>query len=141
MTSRITHYALRVTLFFFLLSFNFSLADQLFKDMPEKHWAEPAVYDMVKLGVTSGFPDGTFRGMKKMNREEIAGFLSNLYPKIEDAAKTNRLLHELQTEFAVTKYRYENPDGFWLNTEFSERIFYGNLLNSNPNKGLRGIIE
>ena len=32
------------------------------KDVPDEHWAASAVYDLIKLGVTRGYPDGTFRG-------------------------------------------------------------------------------
>lgn len=49
-----------------------------FKDLKDNHWAAPAVYDMVKLGVTKGYPDGTFRGNKQITRYETAVFLNKL---------------------------------------------------------------
>ncbi|MDD5593533.1 MAG: S-layer homology domain-containing protein [Candidatus Margulisbacteria bacterium] len=48
------------------------------KDVPDDHWAASAVYDLVKLGVTKGYPDGTYRGDKPINRYETAIFLSKL---------------------------------------------------------------
>jgi len=48
------------------------------KDVPADHWAASAVYDLVKMGVTNGYPDGTFRGNEKMTRYETAVFLSKL---------------------------------------------------------------
>ncbi|MFA4844518.1 MAG: S-layer homology domain-containing protein [Candidatus Margulisiibacteriota bacterium] len=48
------------------------------KDVPDDHWAASAVYDLVRLGVTKGYPDGTFRGNKPINRFETAIFLSKL---------------------------------------------------------------
>lgn len=48
------------------------------KDVPTDHWAASAVYDLVRLGVTKGYPDGTFRGNKPINRYETAIFLSKL---------------------------------------------------------------
>lgn len=48
------------------------------KDVPDDHWAASAVYDLVKLGVTKGYPDGTFRGNKPITRYETAIFLSKL---------------------------------------------------------------
>ncbi len=48
------------------------------KDVPDDHWAASAVYDLVKLGVTRGYPDGTFRGGKPITRYETAIFLSKL---------------------------------------------------------------
>ena len=52
------------------------------KDVPDDHWAAAAVYDLVNLGVTKGFPDGTYRGNKPINRYEIAIFLSKLAKSI-----------------------------------------------------------
>ncbi|MFA5113634.1 MAG: S-layer homology domain-containing protein [Candidatus Margulisiibacteriota bacterium] len=52
------------------------------KDLPDDHWAASAVYDLVKLGVTKGYPDGTFRGDKPINRYEAAIFLSKLAKSI-----------------------------------------------------------
>jgi hypothetical protein len=48
------------------------------KDLPDDHWAAAAVYDLVKMGVTKGYPDGTYRGNKPINRFETAIFLSKL---------------------------------------------------------------
>lgn len=48
------------------------------KDVPADHWAASAVYDLVRLGVTKGYPDGTFRGDRQINRFETAIFLSKL---------------------------------------------------------------
>jgi hypothetical protein len=48
------------------------------KDVPDDHWAASAVYDLIRLGVTRGYPDGTFRGDKPITRYETAIFLSKL---------------------------------------------------------------
>ncbi|MFH1542518.1 MAG: S-layer homology domain-containing protein [bacterium] len=55
-----------------------SIAEITFKDVPDNHWANEAVYDLVRLGVTKGYPDGTYRGKNTINRYELAVFLSNL---------------------------------------------------------------
>jgi hypothetical protein len=54
------------------------LAQIKLKDVPDDHWAASAVYDLIRLGVTKGYPDGTFRGDKPINRYETAIFLSKL---------------------------------------------------------------
>jgi hypothetical protein len=54
------------------------LAQVKLKDVPDDHWAAGAVYDLVKMGVTKGYPDGTFRGTKPITRFETAIFLSKL---------------------------------------------------------------
>ncbi|MGB9613781.1 MAG: S-layer homology domain-containing protein, partial [Candidatus Margulisiibacteriota bacterium] len=48
------------------------------QDVPKDHWAASAVYDLVRLGITKGYPDGTFRGQKPISRYEAAIFLSKL---------------------------------------------------------------
>jgi hypothetical protein len=48
------------------------------KDVPDDHWAAAAVYDLIKMGVTRGYPDGTYRGNKPITRYETAIFLSKL---------------------------------------------------------------
>jgi len=50
----------------------------VFRDVAESHWAYTAVYDLIKLGITQGYPDGTFRGDKKISRYEMAMFVSRL---------------------------------------------------------------
>ncbi|MFH1361561.1 MAG: S-layer homology domain-containing protein [bacterium] len=59
-----------------------------FKDMASDHWAAPYVYDLVKKGVTGGFPDGTFRGNEKLSRYETAVFLSKLAKSLEKGGAT-----------------------------------------------------
>lgn len=92
--------------------------DIVFSDISANHWAKKQVYKIVELGVTRGYPDGTFRGNKTLNRYEVAVFLANLAEalerKIEDmssaavqteskpvdtsSAVSARLLNELKSE-------------------------------------------
>ncbi|MFH1542363.1 MAG: S-layer homology domain-containing protein [bacterium] len=53
-------------------------ADLKLKDVKDDHWAATAVYDLVRMGVTKGYPDGTFRGTKPITRYETAIFLAKL---------------------------------------------------------------
>ncbi|MFH1347531.1 MAG: S-layer homology domain-containing protein [Candidatus Margulisiibacteriota bacterium] len=54
-----------------------------FKDMPDDHWAAPAVYSLVKNGVAGGFPDGTYRGNEQLTRYQTASFLYKLSNYLE----------------------------------------------------------
>lgn len=54
-----------------------------FKDMADDHWAAPAVYSLVKRGITDGFPDGTFRGNENLTRYQTAVFLYKMANSIE----------------------------------------------------------
>ena len=43
-----------------------------FKDVPLNHWAYDAVMYVSNLGIISGYPDGTFRGMDYVSRYQLA---------------------------------------------------------------------
>ena len=50
---------------------NDDLADKIFKDFDENHWAYNAVYYLKKNGVTNGYDDGTFRPDNSITRAEF----------------------------------------------------------------------
>ena len=58
-------------------------AIEKFSDVPDDHWAARSIYNVVRLGVTRGYPDGTFRGNLTINRYELMVFLSNLAISLE----------------------------------------------------------
>jgi len=55
-----------------------------FKDVSDSSWASESVYDMVKMGLTTGYPDGTFRGNKTVTRYEMASLMSKLLKYMSD---------------------------------------------------------
>ena len=69
--------------------------------MPEGHYAYDAVYDLVRRGVTDGFPDGTYRGRQAMTRFEIAAFITKLTESFRRRQGANeKLIEELKSEVA-----------------------------------------
>jgi hypothetical protein len=77
-----------------------------FSDVPEGHWAKDSVYDLVKKGVTRGYPDGTFRGDRSVSRYETAALLSKIiYLANLENGKYEKLIAELRTEAALIKYQ------------------------------------
>ncbi|HTY13502.1 MAG TPA: S-layer homology domain-containing protein [Candidatus Omnitrophota bacterium] len=82
-----------------------SFAEIKFKDVPADHWAAKSVYDLVRLGITSGYPDGTFRGTRTISRYETAIFLSKLAEKMGagDAAKIKEDLRSIKDDIAALK--------------------------------------
>lgn len=54
-----------------------------FKDMPANHWAADSVQKIVEMGVTSGYPDGTFRGTRTVNRYDLAIFMAKMAEYLE----------------------------------------------------------
>ncbi len=53
----------------FFAAVSFSTA---FKDVPINHWAYDAVMSVSELGIISGYPDGTFRGVDYVSRYQLA---------------------------------------------------------------------
>lgn len=110
-----------------------------FTDIPADHWANKAVYGIVKYGVTQGYPDGTFRGTRTINRYELAVFLYNLITAMEarideakmaggDAASSKAVaelkaeMDNLKADLAAVKAAKSNSvvDGF--KTTFAYRM-------------------
>ncbi len=100
-----------------------------FKDIDDNHWAAKPVYNMVRLGVTQGYPDGTFRGLNTITRYELMAFLNNMNislekmidEKIEETMfasedkVANRAVDELRAELAALKEQF-------LASEASEKL-------------------
>jgi hypothetical protein len=56
-------------------TFDCSTPTATFPDVPVSHWAWPYVEALVAAGLTSGFPDGTYRPNNAVSRAEMAIFL------------------------------------------------------------------
>ncbi len=88
------------------MGFGQSLFAQVkFTDVPADHWAAKSVYDLVNMGVTEGYPDGTFRGKKNITRYETAIFLSKLSEKLggTDMVKLKSDLSDIKDELVKIK--------------------------------------
>ena len=82
-----------------------ALAEVKLKDVPANHWAAKPVYNLVKMGITNGYPDGTFRGTKNITRYEAAIFLSKLAEKIGagDNVKLQQDLESIKNDIVELK--------------------------------------
>lgn len=91
-------------IFICLTSVSFS---KTFEDIPEKHWAAPSVYDLLKMGVTEGYPDGTFRGENQISRYEGAVLMSLLASRLKvNEAIREKLIQELRSEVQEINYSF-----------------------------------
>ncbi len=121
-----------ISLLILLSFYSLSHADSVkFNDVPENHWAEKSVQKLVEMGVTSGYPDNTFQGLKNMTREEMATFLSNLAKKIGTSEGVEKIGAELKNEYTTLKYESENPSRPKLSGEYSQYAFLGNPFTNN----------
>jgi len=69
-------FALLFSLFGFI---NTSVAQEGFSDVPTNHWAYEAIMSLVKKGILSGYPDGTFRPDDPLKRSDTAVILSKVF--------------------------------------------------------------
>ncbi|MFC1510923.1 S-layer homology domain-containing protein [Candidatus Margulisiibacteriota bacterium] len=93
------------------------------KDVPDDHWAATAIYDLVRMGVTKGYPDGTFRGTKKITRFETAIFLYKLAQAI-GAEDLKADVKKLKEDIAALK----GPGGGMLAGSYQANWKFGNLF-------------
>jgi S-layer homology domain len=114
-----------------------------FKDVPDDHWAASSVYDLVNMGVTQGYPDGTFRGSNNITRYETAMFLSKLataigksgdeteinIDKIKDDLRSD--IRSLRADVAELKRMPEETQENPISGSFTTKIIFGNLVAGN----------
>jgi len=114
-----------------------------FRDVPDDHWAASSVYDLVSMGVTQGYPDGTFRGNNNITRYETAMFLSKLanavgktgdesdiaIEKIKDDIRAD--IRSLRADIAELKRMPEEQQEKPISGSYSAKIMFGNLVAGN----------
>ncbi len=54
-----------------------------FRDVPQGHWAYPAVQEVARLGYFTGYPDGTFSGRRALTRYEFAVALQRIVTEVQ----------------------------------------------------------
>jgi len=60
------------------------LSSGSFPDVPQGHWAEEAIRQVMQKGIMGGFPDGEFKPSNYVTRAEMAVILSRLVEKGEE---------------------------------------------------------
>ena len=119
-----------LSVFILISLLNTSVLAETFSDLPSGHWAESAVYNLVKLGVTQGYPDGTFRGNKSISRYEAATLINNIANSVglsdEEKAK---LKEEIKKELAGLGWKI---DGSYVVRAKLNKIAGSNARNIDP---------
>ena len=109
----------------------------IFKDVPPEHWAASSVNNLVRIGVTQGYPDGTFRGENFISRYETSVFLSKLAHSGQTKAAVNeKLMEELRSEVYKLRYtldQYKKPIERKkpVSGSFTSRVILGNVVSAN----------
>jgi|GEM_PF-4877823 len=73
-----------------------------FSDVPFSHWSYDAVAKLSAKGIITGFPDGTFKGQRKVTRYELAMILARLLAKIDSGAPMNMSSDDKRTVEKLT---------------------------------------
>src|SRR5690606_17058767 len=63
-------------------------AQGYYKDVPNHHWAAPAVNELSDRGILLGNPDGTFDGQHQLTRFEMAVILHRLVRVQDETGRT-----------------------------------------------------
>ncbi len=114
-----------------------------FRDVPDDHWAASSVYDLVNMGVTQGYPDGTFRGNNYITRYETAMFLSKLansvgqnsddvdvaMEKLKDDLRAE--IRSLRADIAELKQTPTEGEEKPISGSFTTDLMFGNLIAGN----------
>ncbi len=112
-----------------------------FRDVPEDHWARDAIYDLVKKGITQGYPDGTFRGGRNITRYETAMFLSKLAAIVDTTSQVD--VSSLKADIAALKEEIEElkkapppePRGIPVTGSFKARYRIANTITGGTSPG------
>ncbi len=108
-----------------------------FVDVPPAHWASAAVNDLVRLGVTQGYPDGTFRGSNNLSRYEMATFVSKMaHAREQRAAENEKVIEELKAELYKIRYtldtvKKQEARRKPIGGTFLSRLRLGNIVSAN----------
>lgn len=105
-------YFITCSLISFFVLCSLSFAEEIYlRDVPEGHYAYDAVYDLIKRGITGGYPDGTFRGKNPVSRYEIASFISKLAKSFNvRRGADEKLIEELKSEVSLLQYRADKEE-------------------------------
>ena len=72
------------------------LANVMFPDVPENHWAYEYLNSLQKRGIIKGYPDGSFGGDRSLTRYEYAAMLCRVLA--QGISVDTRLLDEFEAE-------------------------------------------
>lgn len=97
---------------------------QSFSDVPAGHWSYEAINKLVQAGIVEGYPDGEYKGKRKMSRYEMAVMVGRAIDTIEsemeamdaglnmaqaqDAAAVVRALMEKNTQDELSNQQIED---------------------------------
>ena len=78
-----------------------AMADNAFSDVAQDHWSYKAVSELSDAGVVVGYPDGTFKGDKKITRYEMAQIVGRLMANEDSLTEEQKVtVKKLEEQYA-----------------------------------------
>jgi len=110
------------------MMFSTSAFAQVFSDLPDGHWAQKVVEEMVEQKIISGYTDGTFRPAKNISKIESLILLARIagINKYTDAA--NKYLETYTSTLSKYTTQYKKDIAYLLGTKVLETSDLDNLL-------------
>ncbi|MFZ1028542.1 MAG: DUF3370 family protein [Limnoraphis robusta] len=83
-----------------------------FKDL-ENHWTKDCILELAKRNLVSGYPDGTFRPDKDINRAEFAVLMCNIFPDAKVRRQSIKFKDVTEKHWAYNAIKTASEKGFF----------------------------
>lgn len=123
-----------------------AMADNAFSDVAQDHWSYKAVSELSDAGVVVGYPDGTFKGDKKITRYEVAQIVGRLMANEDSLTEEQKVtVKKLEEQYAdelknlgvrvnaLEKKVFDNTF-FLYDMRVSTMPIYDNIFNKDEHK-------
>jgi len=101
---------------------------QTFSDLPETHWAQKVVEEMVGQKIISGYTDGTFRPSKNISKIESLILLARIAGINNYADAANKYLADYENTLSKYTTQYKKDVAYLLGTKVLETSDLDTLL-------------
>jgi len=101
---------------------------QTFSDLPETHWAQKVVEEMVREKIISGYTDGTFRPAKNISKIESLILLARIAGINKNTEAANKYYETYTTALSKYTTQYKKDVAYLLGTKVLETSDLDNLL-------------
>ena len=103
---------------------------QTFSDLPETHWAQKVVEEMVGEKIISGYTDGTFRPAKNISKIESLILLARIAGINKNTEAANKYYETYTTALSKYTTQYKKDVAYLLGTKVLETSDLDNLLSA-----------
>lgn len=73
----------------------------IFKDLPPSHWAYDTVMWAIDLGITTGYPDGTFQPQKPVTEAELLAMLFRTFEEEQEVQEDAEIIGDWASRYYI----------------------------------------